>query len=182
MNLVHGGIGVVVRAAGQNGGRRHAAVDGLLYVVLVGGKEQVGSKRLQIRRDLRAAGQRGARNIETVMGDGIENAQARVRAVARHDDHFHQPFFLQGVQVQKRAHQLERGALGKHVLFVLHLIGLVFRKPLLFKNFVFLLEVEKRPRADADYERFRKIIRHAVSSVLHAQKSAPCGAPEKTGP
>ena len=66
-----------------------ARVDSVLHVRLIGRKEKVRAESLQVGGDGRAAGEGCAADVQAVMGDGPEDAQAGVWAVSRHDDHFH---------------------------------------------------------------------------------------------
>ena len=110
---------------------------------------------------LRASGQDGPCDVQAVMLDGIEDPQAGVRAVAGHEDHFHQvTAALRLVEPQERLHQFESGAGAQDVLFIGDLILRIGLQAPGLVDVVLLLQVEQGPGGDTDHQGLREIVKH----------------------
>jgi len=146
--------------AGDDTACSDIVVDGLLYIGCMRRKEQIRLECLEIGRHFCAADERGTCDIEIVILNGFENAQAGIRAVSGHDDHLDHLFFAGLIQTKKCLDQLKCGAFGQRVVFMLFLIGGICLKALFFKDPVFCFQVKQRTGGDADYQRFGQVVGH----------------------
>ena len=83
-------------------------------------------------------------------GDGVENPQARVRGIARQQDHIHAPTAQQLVDAEQLGDEWESRAGRQRFVLVIDLIEAVGVQPLLAIDGVRIVEVEQRPRRDGD--------------------------------
>src|SRR5690606_38612429 len=78
---------VLRRLGRQQRGRRDPRCQRAAYVLCMGGQEQVGTERADVRKGRSAITERGTPDRGAVVGDGIEDAQPGVGRVARDQDH-----------------------------------------------------------------------------------------------
>ena len=89
-------------------------------------------------------GERGALDIQLVVFDGIENAQAGIRGVARHQNHLDLGAVRPSiVQRQQLAHHIERHAFFQHLVLMLDLIPAIRRQALALVHLMALIQIEQ---------------------------------------
>ena len=118
--------------------RRNIGIDCTLHIVLICRQKQIGSESIQIRRERSAARKYRSRYVQAVISDGVKYAKRCIRAVARHNNHFHTAFPAgQAVQIQQRFYQRKTRPRLQYFILVLHLVTAVCFHALFLKNFIF---------------------------------------------
>ena len=126
-------------------------IDGLFHIGRMSRKKQIGFECFEVRRHLCAANQCGTGDIQIVVLNGFEYAQAGIRAVSRHDDHFDHLLFAGFIQTEKSLDQLESRTFRQGVVFMLFLIGRIGFQTMFFKDAVFCFQIKQGTGGDADY-------------------------------
>ena len=93
-------LGKIVAAAWPSSSARRTSP-------VIGRQEEVGAERRHVARRRLALGERGARDVEAVVLDRVEDAQARVGGVARQQDHL-DVLLVGAIEPQQLLHQHER--------------------------------------------------------------------------
>ena len=131
-------LGKIVAAAWPSSSARRTSP-------VIGGQEQVGAERRHVARRRLALGERGARDVEAVVLDRVEHAQARVGGVARQQDHL-DVLLVGAIESQQLLHQHERRPGRKDLVLVLHLVAVIGIDARFGVDAVALAQVEQRPR------------------------------------
>ena len=140
-------------------GRCNAALQGPGDVLGLGGQEQIAAERLRVGIGTRSGGEGRTHDVQVVGGDGIEDAQARVRRVPRQQDDVDAAFAKPAIDVQQLGDEGESFAGVEHFVLVFDLVAAVGLEPLFAKHGVRSIEVEQSPGGYGDgEERFR--VRH----------------------
>ena len=141
------------RRAGQDGGGSHTGRQRAADILGVGREEQVGLERRDVVRRRRAAGKRRAADVQAVMLDRIEDAQAGVAGVARQQDDFHRRHVARElVQPEQLLHQRERHAGLEDLVLVLDLEAAVGIEAVALEQIVAVAQVEQGARGNRHHQ------------------------------
>ncbi len=123
------------------------------HVLDVGREEQVGTEWMRVVRGRRAVGERGAHDLEPVVLDRVEDAQAGVGRIARQQDDLDaRRLRRERVEAQQLLHERKRDARREQVVLVRDLVARIGIEALVLEQRVAVAEVEQRARRDRDDE------------------------------
>ncbi|KIY17712.1 hypothetical protein RD00_17280 [Pseudomonas amygdali pv. tabaci] len=112
----------------------------------MGRQKQMAAKRRQIRIRTASACKGSTTDVQAVMLDRVEDPQAGIGAVARHQHHFHARLVQAGIEAQKFFNQWESVALFENLILVLNLILAVGLHAVGHIHLVAVAKIEQRPR------------------------------------
>ena len=135
-----------MRAARQNRRRGKPGIQCTAHIFGMGRQKQMAAKCGQVRIGTAPANERGAGNIQAVMLDRIEHAQAGVGTVARHQHHFDAGPAQAGVKAQELLDQREGIAGLEGFFLVLDLVLAVSLYPFGQVDLVTVTQVEQCTR------------------------------------
>jgi hypothetical protein len=126
-------------------------------------RNKVHIEGLDVVRHGLAAGEGRARDGQAERPDGLQHAQARLRAVLRHHDHLDERRFAgraEAVEAEQRAHEREAGAGRERLVFAIEHVAAVRLDAADAEDLFGLGEVEESARGDADDEGVGEIEGH----------------------
>ena len=128
--------------------RRDAARQRLGDVLRHGRQEQVAVECAHIAVGIRATPERRPLNIEPMRANRVEDAQARIRRVARQKDYIDFIFAEYFIDIYKFFDEGEGVPRLEHLVFVLDLVLAIGFEPALLENAIAGVQIKQRPRRD----------------------------------
>lgn len=135
---------------GQDTSGGDTAVNGSLYIVCVGGQEQVCLESFQVGSDGRSAGQCGSGNIQAVLPNGIKYPETRIGIVSGHNNDFNQPVCLLCIQFKEGFDERKCGSFSEDLCFMFHLLFLVRFDSVFFEDPVFFFHIKQCSGTDTN--------------------------------